>query len=44
MAGIESSGRIYRDDSFEIMAKHAVEAADCFGVNRSKLTRDWKAE
>lgn len=44
MSGIESDGRIYHDESFEIMAEHAVEAADCFGVNRSQLTRSWKAE
>ena len=44
MAGIESDGRIYHDVTFDIMAKHAVIAADCFGVNRAQLTRNWKAE
>ena len=44
MSGIESDGRIYHDVSFDIMARHAVIAADCFGVNRTQLTRSWKAE
>ena len=44
MSGIESDGRIYHDVSFDIMARHAVIAADCFGVNRAQLTRSWKAE
>lgn len=44
MAGIESKGRIYHDVSFEVMARHAVIAADCFCVNRAQLTRNWKAE
>lgn len=44
MTGIESDGRIYHDISFDIMARHAVIAADCFGVNRARLTRSWMAE
>jgi len=44
MAGIESDGRIYKDMTFETMAKHAVIAAKCFTVNRTSLTRSWKAE
>ena len=44
MAGIESEGRIYRDDFFDTMAEHAVIAADCFGTSRGKLTRSWIAE
>ena len=44
MAGIDTTGRIYHDESFDIMANHAVAAADCFGVNRAYLTRSWKAE
>lgn len=44
MSGVETDGRIYRDDNFNIMANHAVIAAKCFGVNRNSLTRNWKAE
>lgn len=44
MAGIESEGRIFKDESFELMARHAVAAANCFGVNRGQLTRSWMAE
>lgn len=44
MSGIESNGRIYRDDGFELMAKHAIAAARVFGVSRSTLTREWIAE
>lgn len=44
MAGIDSDGRIYRDENFNIMAEHAIIAAKCFGVNRSALTRTWKAD
>ena len=44
MSGIESNGRIYRDEGFELMAQHSVLAAKCFGVNRSMLTRNWKAD
>ena len=43
MSGIESDGRIYHDEGFELMAEHAVTAAKCFGVNRASLTRAWKA-
>jgi len=44
MASIESDGRIYKDMTFDTMAKHAVIAAKCFSVNRTSLTRSWKAK
>lgn len=45
LAGMESAGRIYRDDdSFHTLANHAIQAAQMFTVNRMQLTRNWKAE
>jgi hypothetical protein len=45
MAGIETEGRIYKDDdSFSLMGDHAVQAALLFSVNRKEITRDWKAK